>query len=126
MSEPGEITPRPLRRAGNGDAQAESCLLEALYSEMRHIAAGFMRRERSDHTLQPTALVNEAYLRLLREPGITWQDRGHFFCLVARVMRRILLDSARTRHALKRGGNACKVELEDGYNAAVDPSGTTA
>jgi RNA polymerase sigma factor (TIGR02999 family) len=121
MSEPGEIT-QLLRRAAAGDAKAESRLIETLYSELRQIAAGFMRRERSDHTLQPTALVNEAYLRLLGQRGIAWQDRGHFFSLAARVMRRILLDSARARGALKRGGKAChQVDLEEGHRSTVEP-----
>jgi RNA polymerase sigma-70 factor, ECF subfamily len=121
MSEPGEIT-QLLRRAGEGDAEAESRVIDALYSQLREIAAGFMRRERPDHTLQPTVLVNEAYLRLLGQRGIAWQDRGHFFCLAARVMRRILLDSARARAALKRGGKALhQVDLEEGHRAAVQP-----
>ena len=97
-----DLTAR-LRQWGNGTLADQEALLRALHGELRRIAAAYMRRERPDHTLQPTALVNEAYLRLIKEPGVTWQDRGHFFGIAARMMRQILVDHARKRRARKRG-----------------------
>lgn len=90
-------------RAGTPDAEAR--LLAAVQGELRRIAAAYMRRERSDHTLQPTALVNEAYLRLAGERGTKWEGRAHFYGIAARVMRQVLVDHARKRDAVKRGAD---------------------
>ena len=86
--------------------------LPALYNELREMAASYLRRERSDHTLQPTALVHESYLRLLNQRTVNWNDRLQFLSIAARMMRRILADYATARAAEKRGGGAPKVELD--------------
>src|SRR5215467_11443397 len=90
----------------NGDAAAFDKLLPLVYTELRRIASRYMKRERAGHTLQTTALVNEAYLRLVNQREIDWQDRAHFFAVAAQVMRHLLVDHARTSHYAKRGGNA--------------------
>jgi RNA polymerase sigma-70 factor (ECF subfamily) len=98
-------------RAGNKDAEAR--LLTVLYNELRHLAASYLRRERSDHTLQPTALVHEAYLRLVEQAEQNWQNKAHFLAMSARVMRHILVDHARQRHAAKRGGHERPLPLDE-------------
>jgi RNA polymerase sigma factor (TIGR02999 family) len=110
-SSPGEISRLLLNWREGGDA-ATSKLMRAVYSELRRLAARQMRRERPDHTLQTTALVNEAYLKLMSQTNATGESRAHFFGVASRVMREILVDHARKRAALKRGG-ARKVYLED-------------
>jgi len=92
-----------LRAWRDGDASADERLLERVYVTLRHIALGQLRGERAGHTLQPTALVHEAYLRLMGQREVDWRDRGHFFGLAAVTMRRILVDYARRRRAKKRG-----------------------
>ena len=94
-----------------GKDVASSRLIDAVYPELRRIAARCLRAERSDHTLQPTALVNEAYLQLVGQIDKDWQNRAHFFAVAAQVMRRILVDYARKRKANKRGGGQEKVEF---------------
>jgi RNA polymerase sigma-70 factor (ECF subfamily) len=94
-----------LARWGSGTSDDRNRLFEAVHTELRRIAAGYMRRERSDHTLQPSALVNEAYLRLVRD-RVGWEDRAHFYGIAARVMRQVLVDHARKRTAGKRGPHA--------------------
>ena len=89
-----------------GSPEAEERLITAVYRELRRIAAGHLRRERNAHTLQPTALVNEAYLRLVGQQRLDWQSRGHFFAIASREMRRVLVDHARRRRAAKRDGFA--------------------
>jgi RNA polymerase sigma-70 factor (ECF subfamily) len=84
-----------------------------VYGELRQIAAGVLRRERSDHTLQPTALVHEAYLRLIDQRNVNWQNTAHFFAIAAQAMRRIIVDHARRHNAVKRGGDNLRVELEE-------------
>ena len=106
--------------AGNPDAQEE--LLPLVYNELRRRAAGHLRRDRRDHTLQPTALVHEAYLRLVGQRDVDWQSRTHFYALASRMMRRILVDHARARAAGKRPDGALRVTL-DGTLASVDPRG---
>lgn len=97
-----------------GQANAADQLVPLIYNELRRIAGAQMGRERSGHTLQATAVVHEAYLRLAGEQEIEWQSRAHFFGIAAKVMRRVLLDYARQRHAGKRGGEAArKVEIDD-------------
>lgn len=95
---------------------AMAAALPKLYDELRALAAGYLRRERADHTLQPTALVHESYLRLLNQHTVDWSDRLQFLSIAARMMRRILSDHATARSAEKRGGGAAKVELD----AALD------
>jgi RNA polymerase sigma factor (TIGR02999 family) len=109
-----------LRHWESGTYADRERLFAALQGELRRIAGAYMRRERQDHTLQPTALVNEAYLRLIKEPGVTWQDRGHFFGIAARVMRQILVDYARKRRARKRGLGA---RADRSVSTLADPSG---
>ena len=89
---------------GKGDQAALERLMPLVYSELRHLASNYLRRERAEHTLQPTALVNEAYLKLVDQRNARWQNRAHFFGIAAQLMRRILVDHARQRQAVKRGG----------------------
>jgi RNA polymerase sigma factor (TIGR02999 family) len=104
-----------LLRAWNaGDAAAADTLIPLVYRELRRQAAGFLARERGNHTLRPTALVNEAYLRLARQRRVVWQDRAQFFAVAATVMRRLLVDHARRHAASKRGRDVCVVSLDDG------------
>lgn len=98
-------------RHGNKGALDE--LTPLIYAELRRLAASYMRRERSDHTLQATALVNEAYLRLAGVQGIEWKDRAHFLGIAARIMRQVLLQHARSHNANKRGGDQRKVPLDE-------------
>lgn len=102
-----------LRAWGQGDAQARDDLLPLVYAELRAQAVRYMRRERRDHTLQPTALVHEAYVRLIGQARVSWQNRAHFFGLAAEMMRRILVDHARKHQAAKRLGGAMKVAWDD-------------
>jgi RNA polymerase sigma factor (TIGR02999 family) len=89
---------------GEGDQAALDKLMPLVYSELRRLASNYLRRERQNHTLQPTALVNEAYLRLIDQKSARWQNRAHFYGVAAQLMRRILVDHARQHHAAKRGG----------------------
>jgi RNA polymerase sigma factor (TIGR02999 family) len=101
-----------LAGARAGDSGCESRLFETVYAELRRMAAGQLRNERSDHTLQPSALVNEAYIRLLGAAEIGWDNRAHFFKTAAGVMRNILVDHARSKRAHKRDGRLQRVELD--------------
>ncbi|MGD9587393.1 MAG: sigma-70 family RNA polymerase sigma factor [Pyrinomonadaceae bacterium] len=96
-----------------GDERALEDLLPIVYSELRRMAGNFMRRQNEGHTLQPTALVNEAYLRLIDSSRVNWQNRTHFFAICAQLMRRILVDLARRKNSLKRGGDRVHVTLSD-------------
>ena len=89
----------------NGDQAALEQLMPLVYDELRHLASSYLRRERASHTLQPTALVNEAYLKLVDQRNAKWQNRAHFFGISAQLMRRILVDHARQHQAAKRGGS---------------------
>ena len=102
-----------------GDDQARNDLLPLVYAELRAQAARYMRRERRDHTLQPTALVHEAYLRLIGQSRVSWQNRAHFFGLAAQMMRRILVDHARKHQSLKRPEASLRVAWDD--NAVMTP-----
>jgi RNA polymerase sigma-70 factor, ECF subfamily len=102
-ADPGEVTVL-LQQIGNGDSHAVDRLIPLVLHELRKIARSQLRSERSDHTLQPTALVNEAYMRLVSDQARNWQSRAHFIGVSASIMRRILVDHARRRQALKRGG----------------------
>ncbi|HSQ61372.1 MAG TPA: ECF-type sigma factor, partial [Acidobacteriota bacterium] len=114
---PSDVTQTFLRWR-QGDADALNALLPLVYEEMRRLAAGYLSRERAGHTLQPTALAHEAYLRLLDQRSVSWQNRAHFMGLAAQAMRRILTDHARRRIAQKRGGDAVRVELSEAEDAA--------
>lgn len=114
----GDVT-RILEAITAGDGRATDELFAVVYAELRDIARAMMARERSDHTLQPTAVVHEAYLRLLGDQSARWENRGHFFGTAAEAMRRILIDHARRRTSLKRGGDQRQVEL--GEVAGADP-----
>ena len=96
-----------------GDREAPERLMPLVYDEMRRIARSFISRERQGHTLQPTALVNEAYLRLVDQNSVTWQSRAHFYSVAASMMRRVLIDHARARATEKRGGGAVRLSIED-------------
>ena len=115
---PGHVTTL-LRQWKGGDDSALDRLLPLVYAELRRIAARHLRRERAGHSLQPTGLVHEAYLRLVAAPGPEWQDRTHFFGVSARLMRQILVDHARARGAAKRGGAARRVALTDDVEPAA-------
>ena len=97
----------------NGDQQALERLTPLVYAELRRLASRHLRRERSGHTLQSTALVHEAYLRLVDQRSVRWQNRAHFFGIAAQMIRRILVDYARGRHTAKRGADACKLSLDE-------------
>jgi len=112
MSEKPEIN-RLVREVSQGRRDALDQLVPIVYDELRRIAHGQLRRERSGHTLNTTALVHEAYLRLLNVHQVQWLDRAHFFATAARVMRRVLIDYARARQRQKRGGGAVQVSLTD-------------
>jgi RNA polymerase sigma factor (TIGR02999 family) len=100
-----------LLKWSNGDGSAREKLMPLVYDELRRLAASYMRRERANHTLQPTALVNEAYLLLIDQQKVEWQNRAQFFGLAARLMRNILVDHARSHHAAKRGGEHYTISL---------------
>ena len=102
-----------LRAWSQGDESARDRLIPLLYGELHKLARRYMRQERPDHTLQATALVNEAYLRLIDVTRVEWQNRTHFLALAAQMMRRILIESARNRHRQKRGGDAVRVNIDD-------------
>src|ERR1700681_862558 len=93
----------------NGDQQALEELMPLVYGELRRLAKAYLRRERSDHTLQSTALVNEAFLRLVNQRNVQWKNRAHFFGIAAQLIRRILVDHARAHQADKRGAGAFKL-----------------
>lgn len=108
-----------LRAWSAGDSEAGDKLIPLVYGELRRQAARYLSRERANHTLRPTALVNEAYLRLAGQHRVVWQDRAQFFAVAATVMRRLLVDHARQHGASKRGGCSCTVSLEDGERISV-------
>src|SRR5260221_11096678 len=120
MDTPGEIT-RLLGELKAGNKRAESKLVEAVYPELRRIAGRYLKRERAGHTLQATALVNEAYLRLVGQIDKDWKNRSHFFAVAAQLMRRILVDYARERKAQKRDGGRRRVALSGGFVISHDP-----
>ena len=103
----------------DGDPEALEQLLPLVYGMLRSIAARHLRRERHSHTLQPTALVHETYMRLTKHTRLQWRDRAHFFAISARIMRRLLVDHARERSAAKRGGDWERVELEDNLGVST-------
>lgn len=114
---------RLLQAWSEGDHGALERLVPLVYEELHRLAHRYMARERPGHTLQTSALLNEAYLRLVNSPKPSWQNRAHFFAVSAQAMRRILVDWARSRQAMKRGGEAPPLELDEALVAA-DGSGT--
>ena len=119
---PGDITELLIQlRKGNPDAEAK--LVPLVYKHLHRLAEHYMKHERPDHTLQPTALVNEAYVRLVAQRKGEWRDRAHFFGVAARLMRQILVDHARARHAGKRGGLAEKLPLDQAFEFSPQRSG---
>jgi RNA polymerase sigma factor (TIGR02999 family) len=110
VSSPANVT-QLLVKWGNGDQAALDRLIPLVYRELHRLAASYLRRQRAEHTLQPTALVHEVYLRLVDEKDIHWQNRAHFFGMAAQMMRNILIDYARNRQAAKRGGGVRKLSL---------------
>jgi RNA polymerase sigma factor (TIGR02999 family) len=116
---PGDVT-RLLLAWSGGDREALEKLLPLVYSELRRRAESQMRRERSEHTLQPTALVHEAYLKLVDQQGVAWKDRTHFFAVASRAMRQILVDHARRRRTEKHGGREVRLSVED-VELATEP-----
>ncbi|MEZ5317153.1 MAG: sigma-70 family RNA polymerase sigma factor [Vicinamibacterales bacterium] len=121
---PADVTTLLLALRETPDPERVRALMDAVYPELRRVAGGLMRRERSDHTLQPTALVHEAYLSLVDHSRLDWQSRAHFFGAAANAMRRILVDHARARAAQKRGGAQALVTFDEGlgHGAAMDVS----
>ena len=111
-SEPDNVT-RLLNEWSSGNKQVLEELLPVIFNELRHLAHGFLYHERPGHTLQTTALVHEAYLKLIDQRDARWQNRAHFFAIAAQAMRRILIDSARKHRAQKRGGAGEKVSLTE-------------
>lgn len=116
---PNEITER-LIAWGAGDRAALDQLLPAVYQELRRIAGNYLRQENPGHTLQPTALVHEAWLRLIDQTRVNWRNRAQFFGVAAQLMRRILVDHAKTKHREKRGGDAVKLSLDDAINLSSE------
>jgi RNA polymerase sigma-70 factor, ECF subfamily len=107
-----QITER-LMAWGSGDVAAQDDVMRAVYQELRRMAEGYLRRENPGNTLQPTALVHEAYLRLIDQTQVSWQNRAHFFGVAAQMMRRILVDHARAKQREKRGGQGKKLSLDE-------------
>lgn len=118
----GEVT-LLLHRLNTGDKTAAEQLVTVVYDELRRLAAAYMRRERPDHTLQPTALVHEAWLRLVEQREWNLENRGHFFGVAAQLMRRILIDHARAANAERRGGDQVIVSLENAMAVPLEHPG---
>jgi RNA polymerase sigma factor (TIGR02999 family) len=119
---PGSIT-RLLVDWRDGDKGALDRLIPLVYKEMRRLAGYYMRRQRADHTLQTSALINEAYLRLIDHKNMRWENRAHFYAVAAQAMRRILVDHARSRGYQKRGGGALKVSFDEAVIGAQERAG---
>ena len=104
-----------------GDESALDKLIPLVHAEMRQIAGGMIARERQRHTLQPTALVNEVFLRLVDVRRVQWQNRAHFLAMAARLMRRVLVEAARSRDSRKRGGNVVRIDVDPAHIGAAGP-----
>ncbi len=118
---PHEVT-RLLEAAAGGDRASSDRLFALVYDELRAVAAGVFRTQGPGHTLQPTALVHDVYVRLAQTPGAAWKDRAHFYATAARAMRQVLTDHARRRGAAKRGGGRRRVALDDDVAITTDRS----
>ena len=112
---------RLLRAWSGGDSEALTALTPLVYEELHRRAHWHMRRENAGHTLQTTALVNEAYLRLVDMRQVSWRDRAHFFALASRVIRHVLVDAARSRRSLKRGADACPEAIDEDLLISENP-----
>jgi RNA polymerase sigma factor (TIGR02999 family) len=110
-----------LRAWGEGDSGALAQLTPLVYQELYRRAHWHMARENAGHTLQATALVNEIYVRMVDLRGVSWRDRAHFFALSSRLIRQVLIDSARTKHAQKRGGHSPHVEIDEAFLVSTEP-----
>ena len=113
MEPPASDVTLLLKRYGNGDQEALAELIPQIYDELRRLASFYLQSERVNHTLQTTALVHEAYLRLVDQKQVEWSNRNHFFGVAAQMMRRILVDHARKHVSLKRGGSFSRISLEE-------------
>src|ERR1043166_4937553 len=122
ISPPREHVTQMLVDWSGGDQEAPARLMPLVYDELRGLARHYLQRERPDHTLQATGLLHEAYLRLVDQSTATWQSRAHFFGVAAQVMRRILVDYARSHRAGKRGGGWDKLEFDDALAPAAERS----
>ncbi len=111
-----------LKELGKGDSETLEKLYPQVYEHLHRLAVRFMSRERSGHTLQPTALVHESFLKLVEGKAVDYQDRTHFFAVAARMMRRILTDHAKAKRADKRGGGGIKISFEENVHAVADES----
>lgn len=118
MGAPGEVT-QLLRRLADGDNQSAEALTPLIYDELHKLARRLFISENAGHTLQPTALVHEAYVKLINV-DVSWQDRAHFYSLAARMMRRLLVNHAKAKNAEKRGGGAVRVTLNESVTPAAD------
>ena len=123
MSQSTDNVTKLLLDLSGGDRSAVDLLLPVIYDELRKLAANYLRRERPDHTLQPTALVHEAYLHLVDQTRVNWQNRAHFFGVAAQIMRRLLIDHARKHNAEKRGQDYEKLSLDENIDRSVERSG---
>ena len=119
MSSKSQVT-RLLLRWSDGDEQAIGRLMPLVYSELRALARRHLRNERGDSTLETAALVHEAYLKLIDQSRVQWRNRAHFFAIAAQIMRRILVDHARSRDSKKRGGEVLKVVLDEAVHVVKD------
>jgi RNA polymerase sigma-70 factor, ECF subfamily len=109
-----------LKASNLSNTESQNLLFNSIFSELKKIAAKQMSRENSNHTLQPTALVNEAYFKLIDQSLVDWKNRSHFFAVASKIMRRILVDHARAKYADKRGGRMPKEELQEELIGSVD------
>lgn len=116
---PDEITKKLRAWNGGQDDDALNALIPLVYDELKRQAHRYLRRERAGHTLQTTALVNEAFLKLAEQKNVSWESRSHFFAIAARLMRRILIDYAKTKHRVKRGGIKDDLPLEEALTITV-------
>ncbi len=123
MSSPRDIT-QVLHSASHGDVAAAEQLFPLVYDELRRLARGYLNGERPGHTLQATAVVHEAFMRLVGSEQVAWHDRAHFFAMAARAMRRVLIDHARARGRQKRGGGWDRIPLERAVSFSVNAPGT--
>jgi len=121
MASDSDNVTRLLLEWGDGNQQALEALVPLIYKELRNLAHNFLYRERLGHTLQTTALVHEAYLKLIDQNDARWQNRAHFFAIAAQAMRRILIDSARKHAAAKRGGPQEELSLDEVADIALEP-----
>jgi RNA polymerase sigma factor (TIGR02999 family) len=119
MAQAHDVT-KVLRELSDGDQDAPARLMPLVYDELRKLSQGYLQAERPDHTLQATALVHEAYIRLVDWQNVTWQNRAHFFAVAAQIMRRILVDSAREKSAQKRGGGLTRLSLDEAVSFAQE------